>query len=76
MSFLTRKWSDAEKWGMGIMASLVIAATLGVWQILFADVPSPTTGSTNKCESGDVTINGQNNTVIGNCNNNLSSSDK
>ena len=31
MSFLSRDWTDAEKWGMGIVAALAVAGIIGLW---------------------------------------------
>lgn len=34
--FLSRKWSDAEKWGMGILGGLILAASIGAFTYLFS----------------------------------------
>lgn len=38
MSFFNRKWTDAEKWAMGIAAALLIAGLLAIPQFLGGDV--------------------------------------
>lgn len=69
MSFLMRKWTDAEKWGMGITASLLLATIFGIWQMIFAEASSPPSAA--DCSSADTTVAGDRNVVPGNCNNGI-----
>ena len=38
MAFFNRTWTDAEKWAMGIVASLVVAALLAIPRLVGGDV--------------------------------------
>lgn len=69
MSFLTRKWTDAEKWGIGITASLLLATIFGIWQMILAEASSPPSAA--DCNSGDTIVEGTKNVVPGPCNENV-----
>lgn len=41
MRFLKRDWTDAEKWGMGILSTLIVAGIVGLWASIDWSDPLP-----------------------------------
>lgn len=72
MSFLTRKWTDAEKWSMGIAATLLIAAIFGTWQSIFsldvAPMAAPLEEPAINCSNDqDIEVSGSDVVIVGPC---------
>ncbi len=61
MSILKRKWSDAEKWFFGILASLITAVLIAAISGIFESTPSPEPGPSPERKPPQIyTLNGGN----------------